>query len=163
MKSRICRINGTTGLGRIQVSVLTKLTVRSLTKPKIGCLFSQTKKTMEKSKARRTFDLELKLDLVKKIDQGQLSVSEVSQLYDVSRSAVHKWIRKYSDLYQKRITVVVERKSLSKKYKEQQDLIKELERALGQKQMRVDYLEKLIDTASERLGEDIEKKTKRLP
>ena len=82
---------------------------------------------MEKSKTHRTFDLELKLDLVKKIEQGQVSVSEVSQLYKVSRSAVHKWIRKYSDLYQKRITVVVEKKSLNKKYKEQQERIKELE------------------------------------
>ena len=118
---------------------------------------------MEKSKSRRIFDLELKLDLVKKIDQGQLSVREVSQLYGVSRSAVHKWLRKFSDLYQKRVTVVVEKKSLSKKYKEQQERIKELERALGQKQMRVDYLEKLIETASDRLGEDIEKKIKRLP
>lgn len=134
-----------------------------LTKPKIGCLFSKQLKTMEKSKSRRIFDLELKLDLVKKIDQGQLSVREVSQLYEVSDRAVRKWLNKYSNLYQKRVTVVVENKSLSKKYKEQQERIKELERALGQKQMRVDYLEKLIETASDRLGEDIEKKIKRLP
>ena len=118
---------------------------------------------MEKSKSLRSFDLELKLELVKKIDQGLLSVSEVSQLYEVSPTAVRKWLYKYSDLYQKRIRVVVEKKSLSKKFKEQKERIKELERALGQKQMRVDYLEKLIETASDRLGEDIEKKIKRLP
>ena len=118
---------------------------------------------MEKSKSRRIFDLELKLDLVKKIEQGQLGVREICQLYHVSDRAVRKWLYKYSDLYQKRLTVVVEKKSLSKKHKEQQERIKELERALGQKQMRVDYLEKLIETTSDRLGEDIEKKIKRLP
>lgn len=110
----------------------------------------------------RVFDLELKLDLVKKIENGELRVSEVSRLYNVSGTAVRKWLRKYSDLYQRQIQVVVEKKSLGKKNKEQADRIKALERTLGQKQMRIDYLEKLLEIASGRLGGDIEKKTKRL-
>ena len=118
---------------------------------------------MEKRTNRKVFDLELKLDLVKQIEKGQLKVSEVSCLYDVSETAVRKWLYKYSHLYQKQIRVVVEKKSLGKKYKDQEARTQALERALGQKQMRVDYLEKLLETASKRLGEDIEKKTKRLP
>lgn len=118
---------------------------------------------MENRTTRKVFDLELKLDLVKRIEKGTLKVSEVSGLYDVSETAVRKWMYKYSHLYQKQIRVVVEKKSLGRKYKDQEARIKDLERALGQKQMRVDYLEKLLETASERLGEDIEKKTKRLP
>ena len=118
---------------------------------------------MEKRTTRKVFDLELKLDLVKQIEKGQLKVSEVPRLYDVSGTAVRKWMYKYSHLYQKQIRVVSEKKSLGKKFKDQEGRIKELERALGQKQMRVDYLEKLLETASKRLGEDIEKKTKRLP
>lgn len=125
--------------------------------------FFQKQKLMEKRNQRRIFDLDIKLSIVRKIEKGELRVVEVSRLYEVSQTAVRKWLYKYSDLYQKQIRVVVEKKSISKKYKEQQDRIKELERALGQKQLRLDYLEKLLEQASSRLGEDIEKKIKRLP
>ena len=56
----------------------------------------------------------------------------------------------------------MENRSIGKKNKELKDKIKELEQALGQKQMRIDYLEKVVEFASERTGEDIEKKNKRL-
>ena len=115
---------------------------------------------MEKSNRPRVFDLDLKLDLVRKIEKQELRVAEVSRIYGVSAAAVYKWLWKYSDLYKKHSRVSVEKKSISKKNKELQDRVKELERAVGQKQMRIDYLEKIIDTASARLGEDIEKKTR---
>ena len=89
-------------------------------------------------------------------------MSDVCKTYDVSGTAVYKWLRKYSDLYKKETRVVVEHKSISKKNKELQDRINKLEQALGQKQMRIDYLEKVVEFASERSGEDIEKKNKRL-
>ncbi len=111
---------------------------------------------------RRIFDLDLKLDLVKQIESGKLTMGEVSRLYGVSLTAIRKWMNKYSDIYKKQTRVVVEKKSVSKKNQELRDRIKELERALGQKQMRVDYLEKLMEITSERLGEDVEKKAKRL-
>jgi len=117
---------------------------------------------MEKGKVKRIFSLELKLDLIKKIEQGDLHVIDVSRTYGVSKTAVYKWLRKYSDLYKRETKVVVEHKSISKKNKELQDRIKKLEQALGQKQMRIDYLEKVVEFASERSGEDIEKKNKRL-
>lgn len=117
---------------------------------------------MEKREVRRVFDLDLKLELVKKVEGGKLKVGEISKLYGVSTTAVRKWMYKYSELYKKQTRVIVEKKSISKKNQELSEHIKELEQALGQKQMRVDYLEKLLDIASERLGEDIEKKIKRL-
>lgn len=117
---------------------------------------------MKKGTVRRTFSQEVKLDLVKKIEQGDLRVLDVVETYGVSKTAVYKWLRKYSDLYKKETRVVVEHKSISKKNRELQDHIKKLEQALGQKQMRIDYLEKVVEFASERSGEDIEKKNKRL-
>ncbi len=117
---------------------------------------------MEKGKQRRIFSLELKLDLVKKIEQGDLRVLDVTRTYGVSNTAVYKWLRKYSDLYKKETRVIVEHKSISKKNKDLQEQIKKLEQALGQKQMRIDYLEKVVEFSSERSGEDIEKKNKRL-
>ena len=117
---------------------------------------------MKKESIRRVFDLALKLELVKKVERGELRVSEISKVYGVSETAVRKWLYRYSDLYKKQTHVVVEKRSLSKKNQELLNRIKELEQALGQKQLRIDYLEKLMETSSERLGEDIEKKIKRL-
>ena len=117
---------------------------------------------MNKSKEKRIFSPELKLDLVKKIEQGDLRVLDVSRIYGVSNTAVYKWLRKYSDLYKTQSRVIVEHKSISNKNKELQEQIEKLEQALGQKQMRIDYLEKVVEFASERFGEDFEKKNKRL-
>lgn len=111
---------------------------------------------------KRVFSLELKLDLVKKIESGTVRVSEVCKIYGVSHTAIYKWLHKYSQLYHKQARVVVERKSLSKKNQELKDRIKELERTVGQKQLRIDYLEKVVEVSSERIGYDIEKKNKRL-
>ena len=117
---------------------------------------------MKREQIQRVFELDLKLELVKQIEGGKLSLREVSKIYGVSETSIRKWLYKYSDLYKKQTRVIVEKKSISKKNQELQDRIKELERALGQKQMRVDYLEKLMEITSEQLGEDLEKKAKRL-
>lgn len=117
---------------------------------------------MKNGQVKRSFDLSLKLDLVKQIERGELKVSEVSKVYCVSTTSVYKWLYKYSTLYKKQTRVIVEKKSLSKKNANLQARIAELERSLGQKQMRIDYLEKVVEVASEQIGLDIEKKSKRL-
>ncbi len=111
----------------------------------------------------RVFDLELKLDLVNKIEKGELKVLEVSRIYGVSETAVRKWLYKYSGIYKKQTRVIVEKQSISKKNQQLKEQVNQLERCVGQKQLRIDYLEKLLEVSSQRLGEDIEKKIKRLP
>ncbi len=69
---------------------------------------------MKRGTIKRTFDLSLKLDLVKQIEKGEIKVSQVSKIYGVSTTAVRKWLAKYSELYQKQTRVIVEKKSLSK-------------------------------------------------
>ena len=54
--------------------------------------------------------------------------------------------------------MVVQMDSESKKNEQLKAKIAELERALGQKQMRVDYLEKMIELTSDKYQWDIEKK-----
>ncbi len=116
---------------------------------------------MKEGRVTRIFDLDLKLDLVSQIEKGKISVSEVSKIYKVSVTAIYKWLRKYSELYKRKTQVIVEDKSLSKKNKELQERISALERALGQKQMRIDYLEKVVEVASDKFGIELEKKSKR--
>jgi transposase len=117
---------------------------------------------MKKANIKRTFDLSLKMDLVKKVERGEITVLGISKVYGVSCTAVYKWLRKYSTIYKKQTRVIVEDKSLSKKNAALRAQVAELERYLGQKQMRIDYLEKVVDVASKDLGLDIEKKSKRL-
>lgn len=57
---------------------------------------------MKKENLKRTFDLSLKLDLVKQIERGELRVSEVSKIYGLSATAIYKWLHKYSEMYKKK-------------------------------------------------------------
>lgn len=110
---------------------------------------------------RRRFSEELKRELVKEIDQGKMSVSGISKEYSVSSSAVYQWLAKHSVHYRRTTRVIVEKQSTEQKLKELRARIAELERSVGQKQMRIDYLEKVIDVAGTELGVDIKKKSER--
>jgi predicted RNase H-like nuclease (RuvC/YqgF family) len=48
-------------------------------------------------------------------------------------------------------------KSSTQKLKDLEKKVKELERIVGQKQIKIDYLEKMIDLAKEELKVDIKK------
>lgn len=109
-------------------------------------------------KRRRIFSESFKRKLVSEIENCDLSVKEVSRIYKVSTVSVYRWLSKYSAIYQKKSVIVVEEKSEGKKRKLLEEQVKELQRALGEKQMRVDYLEKLLELHKESTGEDIEKK-----
>ena len=113
------------------------------------------KRTMRQ---HRFFSEEFKIQKVKEIEQNQIGISELSCLYNVSRSAVYKWVFKYSLHLKKGVNQVIEMESESHKTKKLQERLAELERAIGQKQLKIDYLEKVIEFSSEELGEDIKKK-----
>lgn len=115
------------------------------------------KKSFDK-RLSRNFGEKFKKDMVKRIEDSESSVREVSDLYGVSTTAVYKWVYKYSILYEKGYRQIVEPMSSTKKIKQLQARIKELEQAVGQKQMKVDFLEKLIEISEEDLGIDIKKK-----
>ena len=77
---------------------------------------------------------------------------------EVSTTAIYKWMAKYSLTYQRQHRIIVEKKSHQNKVKELERQLKELQAALGRKQMQVDYLEKLIDITESEQGLDIRKK-----
>lgn len=108
---------------------------------------------------RRRFSESLKRDLVRKIDRGELRVSTVAREYDVSTRAVYKWLRTYSVHYRHKTRVVVEKQSMDSKLKALRAQVAELERKVGQKQLELEYLEKVIEIAERELGVDIKKKS----
>jgi len=107
---------------------------------------------------RRIFSVALKRHLVKQIEGGKVSVLAVSREYDVSASAIYLWLKKYSRTLQPSKTMVVQMESESYKTKELEKKIKDLEAALGRKQLEVDFLNKMIEIGKEELGIDLKKK-----
>lgn len=108
---------------------------------------------------RRTFSTAFKKEKVALIDSGKVTVKELSEVYEVSNTAIYKWIKQFSKLPQTE-RIVVEKISEAKKNKELMDRIKELERAVGKKQMEIDYYKTAFDVLQEQEGEELIKKYK---
>lgn len=106
----------------------------------------------------RRYGDKFKKDIVKGIDTNRHTVKEVSDLYGVSRASIYKWIYKYSHLYCKGYRQIIEPMSSNKKLSELQKKIKELERVVGQKQLEIDFMKKVIELSEEEYRVDISKK-----
>ena len=59
-----------------------------------------SKKSFDKRRSR-TFGEKFKKDMVKRIENNEYGVREVSDPYVISTASVYKWVYKYSILYQK--------------------------------------------------------------
>ena len=107
--------------------------------------------------AKRFFSESFKREKVKLIIEKKTSVRQISDLYQVSRTAVYNWVYKYSQLEPGVITVV-QMESEEQKTKYLQNRVAELERIIGQKQLELDLNEKTFELISEELGYDVKKK-----
>lgn len=120
-------------------------------------------KSGKRIKRRRRFSEEFKLKIVKEYESGEFSVGEMTEIYDISYQSIYNWIYKYSRYNKQSIQVVEMKDSQAHKIKQMEARIKELERAVGQKQMNIDYLEKMIELAQEHYDIDIKKNSKTPP
>lgn len=114
-------------------------------------------KNGKRIRRRRVFTEDFKLKIVKSYESGEYSVPELEKIYDINNMSIYKWIYRYSSYNEKNVKVVEMKDSQYKKIKDLEERNKELERALGQKQMSLDYLEKMIELAKERYNIDIKK------
>lgn len=114
-------------------------------------------KTGKKVRHLRKFSDDFKFKIVQEYEQGKMSVLELEKCYQVSNSLIYRWIYQYSSYNKKSIQVVELKDSQMSRIKELEERIKELERAVGQKQMQVDYLEKMIEIAKQEYNIDIKK------
>lgn len=106
---------------------------------------------------KRRFSDSFRKQIVSDYEKGLFSVPELEKLHNIGNSLIYRWIYKYSSVNQKNTQIVEMKDSSSKKVKELEKRIKELERAVGVKQLNIDYLEKMIELAKEELGIDIKK------
>ena len=108
-------------------------------------------------KRRRTFSDEFKKSKVQELVEKRITVTQLSRVYGVTRAAIYKWIFKYSVGHEKKTTLVVQMESESYKTQRLQQQVAELERIVGQKQLEIDFLKKLLEISSEEMGFDLKK------
>ena len=111
-----------------------------------------------KPQFHRSFSEEFKKKKIRELERNITSVTDISRTYSVSRSSVYKWIYKYSAMAKKQVKQVVEAKSDTQKIKALEDRIKELERVVGQKQLLLEFKDKMIEIAEATYNVDIKKK-----
>lgn len=121
----------------------------------VNCMKQKKQKLVVKT--NRTFSEEFKKSKIKELIDKQVTVSQLSRLYGVTRTAVYKWLYRYSADYDRRSTLVVQMESESYKTERLQQRVAELERTIGQKQLEIDFLNKLMELASDEIGYDVKK------
>jgi transposase len=112
----------------------------------------------KKPKEQRHFSDDFKKSKVRELEKRITSIPDICRTYAVSRAAVYKWIYKYSPMAKKQVKVVVEAKSDTQKIRALEERIKELERIVGQKQLLLEFKDKMIEIAESTYGVDIKKK-----
>jgi transposase-like protein len=113
--------------------------------------------TNVKLKQRRIFSEDFKKARVKEYESGKFTVKELGRLFNVNEVIIYRWIYRYS-VYNRKSTKIVEMNdSGTKKLKDLESRIKDLERVVGRKQLEIEYLEKMIELANEEFNIDIKK------
>jgi transposase len=109
----------------------------------------QSKKSTKLTiQTRLIFSAEFKRQKVAEITAGKICITNFSKLWAIRKNTVYRWIYKYSPEHKKGTTMVIQLDSEATKMQESLQRIAELERILGQKQMVIDFNEKLIEIAS---------------
>jgi transposase len=117
----------------------------------------------QKSKAKlaireqRIFSESLKRQIVKELVSGRTTIKRIMAEHQVSATSVYKWLYLYSPDHQAKCTLVVQMESEETKKQELQGRIAELERIVGQKQLEIDFLNRLIEVGSKELEFDFKK------
>lgn len=111
-----------------------------------------------RERQNRFFSESFKRSKVSEIDRNILSVTELCKEYQVSRSSVYKWIYKYSQMRKREHKQVIEPESETRKVMLLKEQASEMQRVIGEKQLKIDFLEKIIELAEQEYGIDIKKK-----
>jgi transposase len=118
----------------------------------------ETFKIKPTKRQNRIFSEGFRKKKVQEIERNLTTVRMICREFDVSRTAVYKWLYKYSTLRSKQLRQIVEPMSDAHKIEELRKKIKELEQIIGQKQIQIEFKEKMIELAEEMYQIDIKKK-----
>ena len=119
---------------------------------------SDYEKSTRRERQNRFFNETFKRSNVSEIERNILSIAELCREYHVTRSVVYKWIYKYSLMRKQENKQVIEPESETRKVLLLKQEVSELQRVIGEKQLKMDFLEKVIELAEKEYGLDIKKK-----
>lgn len=107
---------------------------------------------------RRHFSDNFKREKVRELELGLVRRVDLIKSYEVSDTSIRRWIATFGSMKQKKERLIVESQSDTVQLLELKKKIAELERAVGQKQLVIDFQQKMIDLAEEHYAVDIKKK-----
>lgn len=105
----------------------------------------------------RRFSDEFKMKKLQELDRGQTTIAEICKAYEVSATSIYRWQEKFSPMKNKKERLIVESQSVTQEILALKARIAELERSVGQKQIMIDFKDKMIDLAEETYKIDIKK------
>lgn len=109
-------------------------------------------------KPLRVFSEEIRKEVVRKIENGELTVSQAAREYSISSNqTIYTWIYRYSRTLKKGTRLVMEKDSIDQSNEGLKKKIKELEAALGRKSLEADLYRIMIEEASKEFKVDIKK------
>jgi transposase-like protein len=118
---------------------------------------SQFKMTVSERR-RRHFSDSFKIQKVRELETGKTNVSEICEQYEVSDKNVYRWLNKFGTMKDKKERYIIETDSDTKQLLALRKKVAELERIIGQKQILLEFKDKMIELAEETYGVDIKKK-----
>ena len=107
---------------------------------------------------QRSFSDSFKIQKVRELEIGKTKVSELCKQYEVSATSIYRWLNKFGTMTNKKERLIIESDSDTKQLLYLKKKVAELERVIGQKQIVIDFKDKMIDLAEETYGVDIKKK-----
>jgi transposase len=120
-------------------------------------------KQSRQERQRRIFSEEFKRKKVREIEQQLTTIAEVSRQYEVLENSVSKWMAKYGQNYSKGVRTIVESQSDTATIAALKAQVAELQRIIGEKQVQLEFKDKIIELAEEVYGVDIKKKLEPKP
>ena len=114
---------------------------------------------LQEIRKHRYYSEEFKKRLVASFEKGEFSVPQLEKLYGIRNTSLYRWVYKYSRFNEKGCRIVEMESSDENKLNELIKKVKELEQMVGQKQIAIEYLEKMIELAKTDLNIDIKKIT----
>jgi transposase-like protein len=118
----------------------------------------QVKDLSSFQRRRRCFSEEFKRKKVQELELKISRLSDICKQYQVSSTAVYKWMRLYGLVKHPKERLIMESRSDTTELLHLKQKIAELERLVGQKQIQLDFKDKMIEIAEQTYGVDIKKK-----
>jgi len=108
----------------------------------------------------RRFSEEFRREQVKLIEKGERTIAQVSQLYEVKRDNVRRWVKQYGTTDRPEMIIIQTQQEVNR-IKDLESQVSKLTEVIGKLHVEMLYKNELLDLAKQQLGHDFEKKIKR--